>query len=290
MNRLLRAICLSPIAIALVALLSVGAAPAGAVSEIEGIWSFNGGQVAIHPIAGGKFEGIVVTPTKFTECAHKVGEAMWTDISPQSDGSYWGLHQWLLEKTCEANPSLLGPTAWRVQQKSGGSRDLLVCFSEPGGSQPTIAPNGASANVTRTCQESAPTAPLPVISGSGSRSGSNASNGAAERIGFATTIILPRTRGCVKRGSLKIEIRDPKYDPLKEVVVKIKKHKVAEITGVQRLKHGIVVKGLPSGSYTLEITATTVLNQKLSGKRKYHSCARRRSKIGLRRRKHHGRS
>src|SRR5579871_5845591 len=82
----------------LVSLLSA-AAPAAATSEIEGVWSFNGGEVAIHPVASGKFTGIVVTPTKFSECEHKTGEEMWTGISLQPDGSFWGFHQWLFEQS-----------------------------------------------------------------------------------------------------------------------------------------------------------------------------------------------
>jgi hypothetical protein len=284
MNRLLHSLRLPAIAIAGAALLGVSAAPAAATSEIEGVWSFNGGEVDIRPVAGGKFAGVVATPTKFSECTHRAGEEMWTGMTPQSDGSYWGFHQWLFEKTCEPNPSL-GPTAWRVLHKPDGSDDLLVCFSEPGGTQPTIAPSGTFANVSRSCEESAPTAPLPVVSGSAS--GKTTASG-AEQISFGTTIVLPAASGCVRQGSLRIKIDDPKYDPLKKVVVKLGKRKVAEISGVQRLMRGsIVLRGLPRGSYTLKITATTVLNQKLSSKRTYRSCVKRKSKVRLHRRRHH---
>jgi hypothetical protein len=39
--------------------------------------------------------------------------------------------------------------------------------------------------------------------------------------------------------SLKIELRDPKYDPLTEVAVKIGGKKVADVKGIKRLKKGI---------------------------------------------------
>jgi hypothetical protein len=249
-------------------LLGLGAGPAMAASEIEGVWSFKGGQVAIHAGSGGVLTGTVVTPTKFSECTHQAGEAMWTNITPQPDGSYWGLHQWLFEKSCAPNPQL-GPTAWRVQQKSGGVRDLLVCFSEPGGPQPTIAPNGTTANVTRSCQESTPTAPLPVVAAGG---GGGAQTTGAEQLTFATTIVLPSNRECLRPGLLKIGIRDPRYDPLNEVLVKLKRRTIADIRGVQRLKHGILLKHLPKGTFTLKVTAVTVLGQKLVGKRTYRSC------------------
>jgi hypothetical protein len=264
-------------------LLGVSTAAAGAATEIEGVWSFNGGEVAIHPVAGEKFLGTVVTPTKFAECAHQAGEAMWTGMTLQPDGSYWGFHQWLFEKTCAPNPEP-GPTAWRVLHTSSGARYLKVCFSEPGKTQPTIAPDGAVAEASYGCKESTPIAPLPVVvskkaSGGGEQSG--------EQVSFANTILLPKASACLRLGTLKIKIHDPARDPLKEVVVKLGKRKLAVVKGVQRLKRGIVLKNLPSGSYTLTITATTVLDQKLSGKRTYHSCARHTAKGRRHRGKHH---
>jgi hypothetical protein len=269
MSRMLRALHPRtwPIATALVVLLTLGAAPAGAASEIEGIWSFNGGQVAIHPSTDGQFTGVVVTPTKFAECTHKAGEEMWTAMTLQPDGSYWGGHRWLYDQTCEPNPTP-GPTTWRVLTKPNGSKYLLVCFSEPGETQPTIGPNGATAGWTFGCSESAPTAPLPVIS-----SGGSAQNG-AEQISFGKTVLLPKAAVCLKRRSLKIALHDPKYDPLKEVVVKIGHKKIADVHGIDRLKRGIVLKHLPSGSFKLKITAITVLGQRLSGHRIYHSCGK----------------
>ncbi len=252
------------IALALTALLSVGAASAAATTEIERVWSFNGGEVAISS-PNGKLVGIVVTPTKFSECAHKAGEEMWTEMALQPNGSYWGLHQWLFEKTCAPNPER-GPTAWRVLQRPDGSKYLLVCFSEPGKTQPTIEPDGAAAGWTFGCVESAPTALLPVLAGSG-QSG-------AEQISFGKSVILPKAAVCVRRHSLKLKLRDPKRDPLKEVVVRIGARKVVDVRGVARLKQGIVLKGLPSGTYTIKVVATTVLDQKLSGHRTYHSCGK----------------
>lgn len=270
MNRLLGAMLRRPwpTVVALAMFLGLGAAPAGAASEVEGIWSFNGGQVAIHPTSNGQFAGVVVTPTKFDVCTHEAGEAMWTGMTLQPDGSYWGAHQWLFETTCAPNPEP-GPTAWRVLQKPDKSKYLLVCFSEPGKTQPTIAPVGATAGTTFGCAESAPTAPLPVVSNGG---GSGRSG--AERLTFRKAVVLPKAAVCIKRRSLRIALRDPKYDPLKEVVVRIRGRKVADIRGVARLKRGIVLRRLPTGSYTLKIMVVTVLDQRLYGHRTYHSCGK----------------
>jgi hypothetical protein len=254
-----------------VAALLIAAPSAGATSEIEYTWSFNGGEVAIHSHGNGKLEGVVVTPTKFAECAHQVGEVMWTEMALQPDGSYWGLHQWLFQGSCAPNPER-GPTAWRVLRKPNGSRYLVVCFSAPGSkSQPTIAPSGATADWTYKCVESAPTAPLPVVSkGGGSHNG-------AEVISFRKVVILPNANLCVRRRSLKIQLRDPKRDPLKEVVVRIGRRRV-DVRGVKRLRKGIVLKGLPNGVYTIKVVAITVLDQRLTGHRTYHSCGKRSSR------------
>jgi hypothetical protein len=270
----------------IVGVLLAGPASAGATSEIEGVWSFNGGEVAIKPIPGGKFEGVVVAPTKFAECAHKVGEHMWTEITPQPDGSFWGKHQWLYEKSCEANPDL-GPTAWRVLHTVTGSRYLEVCFSEPGKSQPTISPTGATAGVSYDCAQSSPTAALPVVVGSGSHTTSLSNGG--EQISFAKTILLPNAHTCLRRGMLTIKIKDPKHDPLKQVVIRIKRRRIADIRGVKRLEHGIVLKGLPNDAYTLRFVATTVLDQKLTGRRTFHRCKQHTHTIKLNRAKQRGR-
>jgi hypothetical protein len=88
------------------------------------------------------------------------------------------------------------------------------------------------------------------------------------------------------------KLRDPKYDPLKQVVVKINGKKVADVKGVKRLKKGITLKKLPTGTYKISIVATTVLNQRLTGSQTYKSCTEGSGKIGLKgdkkHRHHHG--
>jgi hypothetical protein len=263
-------------AIAAAALLGVAAMPAAATpaSEIERIWSFNGGEVSIVK-NGAKLEGIVVKATTFKECSHEVGEHMWTEMTLQPNGSYWGLHQWFYQAPgCVLNEP--GRTAWRVLHKPDGSKYLLVCFSEPGSTmQPEIGPEGATAHWTFGCAESAPVGLNPVVSNGGGQGGGSQQGGGAgegELVTFKKAVGLPK--GCVARHSLKLKLRDPKHDPLKEVVVRIHGKKIADVSGVKRLRKGIVLKGLPSGKYTLEITATTVLDQKLSGRRTYHSCGK----------------
>lgn len=259
---------LLPGALVALTLLCAGATSAIAASPIEGVWSFESGAVDIQGQANGTFTGVVTSPTKFANCVHPVEEKMWTNIRLQPDGSYWGFHQWFLEPTsgqptCDKNETP-GPTAWRVLQNSKGEAFLKVCFSEPGGSQPTIAPNGSSADVTWGCVDSASIAPLPVVS-------SKPSSGSGQ-VSFHQTVVLPKAKSCVKHNTLKIVLHEPKYDPLEEVVVRVNRRKKIDLHGVKELKKAIVLKHLPSGSYTIKVLAITILKQRLSGSVKYHGC------------------
>jgi hypothetical protein len=246
------------LAIAALTVLAI-AGSARATSTIEGVWSFNGGKVAIQTLPNGAFAGTVVAPTAFAQCPHPVGEQMWTNLRRQPDGSYWGLHQWYFEGSCVANPQL-GLTAWRVLAAAGGSRFLRVCFSSPGSVQPTIAADGTSAHVTYGCVDSALVAPLPASAGS---------------LAFARAVRLPSARRCFSRRAFKIHLRDPANDPLKRVVVTLGGQQIAVERRAGRIAATVNLKGLPKGTFTVRIRALTVLGHRLSGSRTYHTCVRR---------------
>jgi len=243
-------------------LLTAGSAQTAAApgAGIEGIWSFSGGEVAIQRQPGGTLVGTVVAPTKFVECSHPDGEQMWTSMALQPDGSYWGLHQWYFQSPgCVANPQL-GPTAWRVMEAPGGAHYLLVCFSSPGTTQPTISPSGTAQHATFGCRESARIAPLPVEST------------------FAESVLLPSNRKCYSRRVFQIHLRDPKYDPLKEVLITLGHRRIL----VKRHRNVFVatvnLRGLPRGTFTVRIRVTTLLGHHLTGSRTYHTCVSRRAK------------
>ncbi|HTA16027.1 MAG TPA: hypothetical protein VK781_14315, partial [Solirubrobacteraceae bacterium] len=243
----------------------------------------NGGAVDIQAQPGGTFRGVVTSPTKFAQCSHALNEDMWTEMRLQPDGSYFGLHQWYFEDTCAPNPTL-GPTTWRVLQSPTGSRFLRVCFSEPGSnSQPLIAPDGSTAQVTYGCSDSISISPLPKVTPKGTGHG---------QISFRQTVGLPSAGMCVRQRTLKIALHDPAYDPLKEVAIRVNGHKVADVRNLKKLKRPIVLRKLPVGSFKVKVLATTVLDQHLSGSRSYHSCKGRQSgKIKLRHnRSRHGHS
>ncbi len=265
--------------LALLALAAIPAQASAATSDsgsrtgnpIEGVWAFSGGAVAIEGLSDGTYQGIVVSPTKFALCTHPAGQVMWTGMREQSDGSFWGLHSWFKGgEKCEENP-LRGETAWRVLIGADGARHLLVCFSTPGdASQPKIDAAGKCTGGTfGPAIESNPLGGLP---GSGPNGGT---------VVFEKIVLLPGNASCLKRNSLKIRLRNPKYDPLKEVVVKVNGKKVSTLVGTEKLKKPIILKNLPEGTFKVSIVATTVLNERLRGNKKYTKCRTGAGKIRL---------
>lgn len=238
------------------------AGSASAASNIEGVWSFNGGQIAIQPAGGGQYVGIVVSPTKFATCTHEVGEEIWTKITAQADGSYWGSHQWFFEPGCTKNTEL-GPTAWRVVEEPNGQRYLRVCLSTPGGPQPTIPAGSLGVGASYGCLSSNLTAPL-----------------ATSGVGTFKQVVsgLPTTSKCVSGRKFAIHIRDTKYDPFKSVVVTLRGHKLKVVHRGSTYVATVSLKGLPLGAFSVKIKATTVRGHVVSGTRKYHTCARARKK------------
>lgn len=248
--------------VAVAALLVLGAGSASATAPVLGVWSFSGGKVAIQAESDGTFVGKVVAPTKFAECTHPVGEDMWTKITAQADGSYWGAHQWFFAGTeCTPNP-VPGPTAWRVLGNSK-SRFLRVCFSEPGsGAQPTIAPDGSSANATFGCVDSALISSLPKL----------------PPTKLSRYVHMPRGKTCLGSRRLRIHLRDPNNDPFLKIDVTLKSGKLNRVAKIKRHRHNAIavlsLVGLPQQTFTVKIVVTTVLGHHLSLQRKYHACGK----------------
>ena len=240
------------------AVLLLVAGSASAASNIEGVWSFNGGQIAVQPTGSGQYVGIVVSPTTFATCTHEVGEPIWTSITAQPDGSYQGSHQWFFEPACTKNTEL-GPTAWRVVEEPNGSRYLRVCLSSPGGPQPTISAGSPGAGASYGCLSSALTAPL-----------------ATSGVGTFKQVVsgLPKAGKCLSGRKFAIHIRDTKYDPFKSVVVTLRGHKLKVVHRGGTYTATVSLKGLPLGAFSVKIKATTVRGHIVSGTRKYHTCAK----------------
>lgn len=275
---------LLPLALVATTLLYAGAATASAPvnAGIEGVWSFNGGQIGVQRLSNGAYVGTVVAETKFAECTHPVGQQIWTGMTEQQDGSYWGLHQWYLA-TCQENPER-GPTAWRVLEESGGAHYMRVCFSHPGSTQPTIGANGtpkgeseyAAHGVTYGCYNSARIAPLPVAPGTPAPSGTPGKEDAAKggTPGTVESLSLPSPNKCLKAKVFKIRLKDPQYDPFKTVTVTLKGHKLPTSRHGSYVIATINLTSLKAKAFTVKIRATTVLGHTLSTHRTYHRCAK----------------
>jgi hypothetical protein len=277
---------LLPAIAATILVLTAGVATAAATTRIEGVWSFNGGQIAIQPEGNGKFEGVVVAPTKFAACVHPTGQKIWKEITPLADGSFQGFHEWFKStesgEECTPNPTF-GPTAWRVIEEPGGSRYLRVCLSRPGTEQPTIPAGSAGVGATYGCVSSALIAPLPETTGNGNGAGGgsgstgnpgNPGTGKSGTGAYKETLSLPSAKKCLSARLFQIHLQDPKYDPFKTVVVTIKGKKLKTTRHGTFIVATVNLKGFPHGRFTIKIVATTVLGHHLSGSRTYHTCAK----------------
>jgi hypothetical protein len=266
---------------------AVGSASAVAAPSIEGIWSFGGGQIGVQRTSNDTYNGFVVAETTFAACPHPVGQEIWKGFTQQPDGSYWGLHQWYAgpPPNCTAEKQG-GPTAWRVMTEPDGSYYLRVCFSRPGSSQPTIAPNGdpkaeseyAAYHVTYGCYRSTLISLLPVAPGepgASSSSGTSGSSGSSSKSGvesFKETLTLPNNKQCLSGRLFKIHLRNPKYDPFKSVTIKLRGRKLKSSRQGKYVVATVDLKGLPKSAFTIHVSATTVLGHHLAGRRTYHTC------------------
>jgi len=235
--------------------LALGApAVASAAADVEGVWSFSGGQIAVKAEADGTLTGWVIRPTVFDQCPHVVGEEVWADMTPQADGSYWGKHQWFNSSTCAYVAR--GNTAFRVLDQQGTF--LRVCFSPPENpeSQPTIAPDGTNADTLRGCVDSDRIANLPVATPT-----------------LRTVATLPPARRSCRSTNLRLRLKQPPGDALKSVQISLNGHRAKSLTaadaaGTQTLTH------VPRRRVKLRITAQTVLGRTITGQRTYRACKR----------------
>ena len=257
-TRAVGAVALSALMVLLTFQVLAGSAQAD--PAIEGVWSFNGGRIAVQEQRPGAFAGTVVAETTFSLCAHPEGEVIWTQMIQQPDGSYWGSHRWFFESSeCVRNPAL-GQTAWRVLQKAEG-RYLRACFSEPGSQlQPTIAANGTAANATFGCVDSALVSNVPEL----------------DAATVSRYVHLPSTKQCLSRRRLRFRIDDPENDPIKKVVVSATAGGVRVRGKVRQRKSGLIaivrLGSLRGERIVVRVRLTTLLGQHLTTKRVYHRC------------------
>lgn len=227
-------------------------------ADVEGVWTFGGGQVAVQDAGDGTHKGTVIRETTLATCPHPVGELMWIEMRPQPDGQWFGKHQWYNNSDCSPIAQR-GNTAFRVLTRPDGSRFLRVCFAGPENPelQPTIAPDGASANTTTSCDDSDFVRPVPE---------------GKPAISQIATLPKQGKKRCLSKRSFRIRLREPQGDALKSAVIRLNGKVIRRRKEGTRITAPVSLKGLPKGRYTLKITAKTVLGRTISGTRKYRTC------------------
>ena len=242
-------------AVALLLLTASGASAQDA--DIVGVWTFNDGQVAVQDAGDGTHKGTVIRETRLATCPHPVGEVMWTELRPQSDGQWFGKHQYYNNSDCSL--AARGNIALRVLPGGEAGKFLRVCFADPASPelQPTIAPDGTSQNTTDGCNDSQFVRPIPAGTPS---------------INQIATLPKQGSKRCLSKRSFRIRLREPRGDALESAVIRLNGKVIRRRKAGSRITAPISLKGLPKGRYTLKITAKTVLGKTISGTRKYRTC------------------
>jgi hypothetical protein len=88
----------------------------------------------------------------------------------------------------------------------------------------------------------------------------------------ASVVTFPSAKACVSRRSFRIRLRSPKGGKLKEAVVSLNGKRVQVVKG-KRLTAPVDLRGLPKGRFTVKIAVTLVDGRKVSGTRRYRTCA-----------------
>jgi hypothetical protein len=221
----------------LVASLTVVASSADAATSIEGIWSYDGGQVLVTSTAPDEYVGTVVREIKSTPCSHAPGEVLWAINDTGETDLYRGGQTFRDPAGCAIAPNR-GFARWTV---SGSSAE--VCF---------VAPDD---------EESRPTCET-ITRLRGSRSQAT----------FANTVALPSNRRCRSRRTLRISLRQPRADAIVSARVNVDGKRRVTVPR-RRVDRPIDLRGLPRGRYTVQITLRTATRKTIGGSRRYRTCA-----------------
>lgn len=89
---------------------------------------------------------------------------------------------------------------------------------------------------------------------------------------LASLATLPSTRKCVSRRSFRIRLREPKGVQIAEARVFVNGRRVKTVKGVRRTAN-VDLRGLPKGRFTVKIELRTADGRKVTGTRRYRTCA-----------------
>lgn len=94
----------------------------------------------------------------------------------------------------------------------------------------------------------------------------------ARRVTASQVFALPSGRRCVSRRRFRIRIRRPRGVTLVSATVTVNRRRATVVRGA-RLRSTVDLRGLPRGRFTVRITVLTSTGQRVTGSRKYRTCA-----------------
>jgi hypothetical protein len=125
----------------------------------------------------------------------------------------------------------------------------------------TGAPGGTPGTPTSSAPSGATPAPKP------------------KAISAAKAFSLPSSKACLSRRSFTIRIRKVSGVTWVSAVVKVRGKRVKTVKR-SRITAPVNLKGLPKGRFSVSITAKAADGRSVTGKRTYHTCARKRGSGG----------
>ena len=126
---------------------------------------------------------------------------------------------------------------------------------------------GAPAAVTLTVGPGSLAGP-----GTGTTTTPKKKTAAPKTVGITRLATVPSNKKCLSRRSFKIKLRNVKAGKIVSAQVKLRGKVVRTLKG-KTLSVSVNLKGLPKGTFTLEIVTTDSSGSRLSGKRRYKTCA-----------------
>jgi hypothetical protein len=162
-----------------------------------------------------------------------------------------------------------GPTYTLAAADQGTSISCRVTAANQSG--PASADSGGLA-VPSGSQPQPPSVPESPTAPESQPAGSSAT---PKPVSITSIATLPPTKLCVSRRKFPIRLRGVKTNRIVRAQIKLNGRQVRNITG-KALSLPIDLRGLPKGTFTVEILTTDSAGKKIVGKRAYRTCAPRR--------------
>lgn len=220
----------------LAAALMAMASSVHAAASIEGTWSYSGGAVVVRSTGPDEYQGTVVRKIRSTPCSHRIGEVIWAISDTGEADLYRGGQTFHDPAGCAIAPNR-GFARWTV---NGSGAELCFVPPDDDESRPTCE------TITRRA-------------------------GTRSRVTFANTVILPSSRRCRSRRTLRIRLRQPRADAIVSARVSVDARRSMTLSRSE-VDRPIDLRRLPKGRYTVRITLRTATKKTIRGARRYRTC------------------